>query len=430
MSAMVFWIAIGIMSLGVALLIAAPLLGARERMGRARRASYDLAVFRDQLAEVDRDRGSGRLDVEEAAAARGEIERRMLRAVDGQTEAEIVDMSQPPQASMGVAFPLALGLVAAAVTVAIYLNVGEPARPDAPLATRTDIASGGSAAARDGASGGADGAAMIAQLKQRLAVNSNDVAGWVTLARSHLVLGEHMEAARAFERALALEGDAAPVDLVSDYGEALVFEAFGTVSPRAVKIFERALTLDPGDVKSRFYIGMARSESGDYRGAIALWRGLTADAPPGAPWVEAVRERISEAAMKGGIMPMSVEPERPAAGAPPGAGGLGGAIAGDAQPSQADVQAVQGMAPQDQQAFIRSMVARLAEKMAVNPDDLDGWLRLGRAYKVLGDKAEADRAFGEAKSRLTDMLATMPANSPTRPAVERTLQDVEGLLAE
>lgn len=431
-----FWIAVAILSAGVALAVAAPLLRAGVRVGRARRASYDLAVFRDQLAELDRDREAGRLNEKEAQAAKAEIERRMLRAVDARTDGDLADLKDQADAAphrAGAAFPLAVGLVVAGAAVAIYLNTGDPGLRDAPLAGRTDLAAAGPAGGPGQGMPGVDGQAMIQNLKDRLARNPDDVAGWITLARTYSATGQHMEAVAAFEKAISAAGPQPPAELISDYGEAQVLEAFGTVSPRAVETFRQALARDPGDVKSRFYIGMSRAQTGDFRGAIALWRGLTADAPPDAPWVEAVRERISEAAMKGGIMPMSVEPERFGGGAPvatPGAGGVSGAIAGDARPTREQVESVQQMAPEDRMAFIRTMVDGLAEKMQANPDDIDGWVRLGRAYKVLGETEKSKQALGEAKSRLEDLLAAAPANSPTRPAVESTLREVEGMLAE
>lgn len=436
MTDLVFWAAVAVVGLGVALLVAAPLLRAGQRLSRGRGASYDLAVFRDQLTELDRDHDAGRLDATEAKAARTEIERRMLRAVDRQADDAFADGDVDGDSAaggIGVAFPLALGLVVAGASLAIYLNIGQPGLDDAPLAGRTDLG----AATAQASQGDVDGRNMIQRLRERLAANPNDAAGWVTLARTHRVMNQHPEAVKAFERAIEILGQAATAELISDYGEALVFEAFGTVSPRATATFERALGLDPRDIKSRFYIAMARGQAGDYRGAIALWRGLTADAPPDAPWVEAVRERIADAAMKGGIMPVSVPPEMPgetrtapSAPAAPGAGGLTGSIAGDARPTQEDVAAVSEMAPADRMAFIRTMVDRLADKMQDNPDDVDGWLRLGRAYDVLGDTDDAKAAFGNAKRRLEDILANTPTDSPTRPAVQATLAEVEELLAK
>lgn len=427
MSGTIFWAAAAIISIAVALIVATPLLRAGQRIGGAARARYDLAVFRDQLKEVDRDLETGLLSPTEAAAARGEIERRMLRAVDGDVDAlDAPDEDAPPPAS-AAAFPLALGVVVAGAAVALYLNTGQPGMEDAPLSLRTDLQTAARGPSQAG--GGADGAAMQAQLRQRLADNPNDMAGWVTLARTERVLGNHPEAVRAFARAIELAGRNATADLIADYGEAQVFEAFGTVSPRAVETFEQALAKDPGEIKSRFYIAEGRAQSGDYAGAIALWRGLTADAPPDAPWVGEVRARIADAAMKGNIMPMQVQPERPGDSGKP-ASGLRGAIAGDKAPTADEVQAVQEMAPQDQNAFIRSMVQRLADKMEENPDDVDGWLRLGRAYQVLEDKDKAMHAFGQAKRRLGEILANIPADSPNRASLQETLAEVESLLAQ
>ncbi len=427
MSGTIFWAAAVVISIAVTLIVATPLLRAGQRMGGATRARYDLAVFRDQLKEVERDQETGLLSPTEAIAARGEIERRMLRAVDGDVDAlDAPDEEATPPAS-AAAFPLALGIVVAGAVIALYLNTGQPGMGDAPLSLRTDLQTASRGPAQAG--GGADGAAMQAQLRQRLADNPNDMAGWVTLARTERVLGNHPEAVRAFERAIELAGRNATADLIADYGEAQVFEAFGTVSPRAIETFENALEKDPGEIKSRFYIAEGRAQSGDYAGAIALWRGLTADAPPDAPWVGEVRARIGNAAMKGNIMPMQVQPERPSGNARP-ASGLSGAIAGEAAPTADDVQAVQEMAPQDQTAFIRSMVQRLADKMEENPDDVDGWLRLGRAYQVLEDQEKSRAAFGQAKRRLEEILANIPEASPNRASLLETLAEVDGILAQ
>jgi cytochrome c-type biogenesis protein CcmH len=427
MSGTIFWAAAAVISIAVTLIVATPLLRAGQRIGGSARARYDLAVFRDQLKEVERDQETGLLSPTEAIAAKGEIERRMLRAVDGDVDAlDAPDEEAAPPAS-AAAFPLALGIVVAGAVIALYLNTGQPGMGDAPLSLRTDLQTASRGPAQ--AAGGADGAAMQAQLRQRLADNPNDMAGWVTLARTERVLGNHPEAVRAFERAIELAGRNATADLIADYGEAQVFEAFGTVSPRAIETFENALEKDPGEIKSRFYIAEGRAQSGDYAGAIALWRGLTADAPPDAPWVGEVRARIANAAMKGNIMPMQVQPERPS-GKPRPASGLTGAIAGEAAPTADDVQAVQEMAPQDQTAFIRSMVQRLADKMEENPDDVDGWLRLGRAYQVLEDQEKSKAAFGQAKRRLEEILANIPEASPNRTSLLETLAEVDGILAQ
>lgn len=430
MTEIVFWVALGVIILSVVLMIAGPMLRAGLRMGGDRRADYDVAVFRDQLTEVDRDQDAGRLNPTEAAAAKVEIERRMLRALDGRAESALQDAAADASGrSVGPAFPLAMGVVVAGAAVALYLNLGQPDQPDAPLAKRADIPDASETAARR-AQATQESREMIARLRQRLAADPNDIGGWVTLARTYRAMRQHRESADAFRNALQIAGQNASAELISDYGESLVMESFGTVSPRAVTAFESALKADPRDIKGRFYIATARAQAGDFRGAIALWRGLTADAPPDAPWLPAVRERISQAAMQAGVIPIQIPPERPGAdgGLASGAGGARGAIAGGANPTAEDVKAAQEMSPEDQQAFIRSMVDRLAEKMEANPDDVNGWMRLGRAYQVLEEEEDAARAFGRAKTRLEDLLANMPSDSPTRPGVEATLKELQELM--
>lgn len=365
------------------------------------------------------------------------------------------DERAPPSDSI-YGFSLTLGVIVASAAVTLYMITGGLGIQEAPLPLHTDLQSAarGPSEVRAGADGtakqvqaerpvnsnkpanGPRGAiagdkALIADEVQavaelRLADNPNDMAGWVTLARTERVLGNHPEAVRAFERAIELAGRNATADLIADYGEAQVFEAFGTVSPRAIETFENALEKDPGGIKSRFYIAEGRAQSGDYAGAIALWRGLTADAPPDAPWVGEVRARIANAAMKGNIIPMQVQPERPSGNARP-ASGLSGAIAGEAAPTADDVQAVQEMPPQERLAFILSMVQRLADKMEDNPDNVDGWLRLGRAYQVLEDKDKAMYAFGQAKRRIGKILGNIPAGSPKRESLRETLAEIESL---
>ena len=388
--------------------------------------NFDLAVFRDQLDEIDRDRELGRLPETEAAAARAEIERRMLRAIDRSPSKGHVNGEVSGSIISRAIFPVCLGFVAVLASGGLYLNLGTLGLKDSPLSSRQDTQSASSARVSQSSGGLSEGRAMIARLTKRLQSNPSDLQGWVTLGRTQRSLGEYNSAVKAFERALQVAGENSSAELLSDYGETLVFESFGTVSPRAVETFRKALSKDPQDIKSRFYIAASRSQLGDYRGAIALWRGLTADAPPDAPWLESVREQISNAAMKGGIMPMSIEPER----AVSSTSGLTGAIAGDVRPDQETVAAVQEMAPSDQQAFIRSMVQRLADRMDKNPDDVDGWLRLGRAYKVLEDPLKANDAFKRAKISLEKSLSKATVDSSTKSNLERKLRDIEALINE
>ena len=424
MTEIIFIISALFIAAGIILSIVSPLVRNAEQSVDLEKTNFDLAVFRDQLEEIDRDRDVGRLPDAEATAARAEIERRMLKAIDTQS-GDLLSIKKHGQGLInGLAFPIALGLVAVLASVGLYFNLGHIGLDDAPLSKREDIQIASSSGNLGNREAGDEGRAIIARLENRLDANPNDLQGWITLGRSQRSLGDYKSAVLAFEQAIKVAGPRKSAELLSDYAETLVFEAFGTVSPRAVETFKEALARDPSDIKARYYIAASRSQLGDYRGAIALWRGLTADAPPDAPWIDTVKEQISSAALKGGIMPMSVAPERRILIDD----GLSGAIAGDIRPDQNTVNSVQQMDKGDQQAFIRSMVQRLADRLKENPEDVDGWLRLGRAYRVIGERQEAVQAFNQAKRELERLLGGLAISPLSREAIETKLKAVDALI--
>ncbi len=113
-----------------------------------------------------------------------------------------------------------------------------------------------------------------------------------------------------------------------------------------------------------------------------------------------------------------------------GSDGLSGPIAGDVRPDQDSIDIVKKMDPANQQAFIRSMVQRLADKLDRNPEDVDGWIRLGRAYRVLGDNHKAKQSFTEGKRQLEKLLGGTAQNSPSRKTIETKLEALEILINE
>ena len=179
------------------------------------------------------------------------------------------------------------------------------------------------------------------------------------------------EALDAYNHALALAPDNA--SLHAEFGEVLVLQAQGAVTPAAEAEFAKA----PDDPRSRYYGAEAALQRGDPAAAKQKLQALLADAPADAPWRQTVADRLAELSSGG-----SAGAATPAASAP--AGG----------PTAQDVAAAQSMTPEQRQAMIRGMVDRLAQRLEQQPDDKAGWERLARAYDVLGepDKAQAARA--------------------------------------
>ena len=354
--------------LAFALMTAAAIFAVLWPLGRRTVAAggSDIAVYRDQLDEIARDRASGLIGEAEAEAAKVEVSRRLIAAADAADTEKSASGKSPMWRRRATAIA---GLVLLPIgATALYLTIGSPQLPGQPLAERM-------AAVRQDRSI----QTLIGQVEAHLERNPNDARGYEVIAPVYLRLGRFSDAVNARRRLLALSGETA--ERQADLGEALAAAGNGVISVEAKAAFERALVLDPADLKAKFFIGVAAEQDGDKPTAAAIWTGMLKDAPADAPWAPMVRESL----LRVGVTP-------PSAVAPP--------IAGMAAPSASDVAAASAMSEQDRGDMIRGMVARLADKLKEDGNDLEGWQRLLRAYMVLGDRDKANAAAGEAKKAL------------------------------
>ena len=374
------WVALGSLTLLVVALLLRPLVFFRRE--RVETAAGKLAIYGDQLKEIEREQIDGLLAAEDAAMVRLEIERRMLTAARADTRPRLA----PTGWRLAVAMPLVLLLITG--PLALYLAIGKPALPDRPFA------------GRDPEHEMPDIATAMAGLRKHLAEQPGDAEGWALLARSEMNIGHPDEAAEAYEQAVA-HADGAPPEtraqLNSAAGEAQVMAAGGTVSDAAKRNFVAALAIAPQEPRSRFYLAVGREQAGDREGALADYLGIIRTSPADAPWQSAVHERALQMAAALGRDPASLglagqaqaQTQAPAA-PPPSAGPAAGPLAG---PMAA---AIAGKSPEEQKQFIQTMVAGLAERLKANPDDIDGWQRLARSYTVLGQRDKAREALASA----------------------------------
>jgi cytochrome c-type biogenesis protein CcmH len=229
----------------------------------------------------------------------------------------------------------------------------------------------------------------VVQLAARLAKDPGDADGWRLLSRSYSLLGEPDKAADAARHAAALApktgGDEAAQSATA---EDLVTANGGKVVPEARRLFEAALGADPGDPRARFYLGLAAAQDGQGEDALARWLALEADSPADAPWLAGLHANIERLATAMGVGADTLAQRRAALAkaTPPAATG----------PTPADVAAAAQMAPADRSSMVAGMVQRLADRLEHEPGDVDGWLRLGRAYGVLGEQEKALDAYRRA----------------------------------
>jgi cytochrome c-type biogenesis protein CcmH len=357
---MTLWFVLGIMT--VAALGAAiwPLARGRTQQSPA----SDLAVYRDQLEEIERDRADGRIGHDEFEAARVEVSRRLLGAAAA-TTAEAAPRSGrriAALASAAVAVPLIAG--------SLYWRLGSPDLPGEPIASRATAEEQTNSIA-----------ALIGQIEAHLEANPKDGRGWEVIAPVYMKLERYDDAVKARRNAIDLLG--ATAQRAVDLGEALAMAAGGVVTAESKAAFERAAALDADNAKATFYLGLAALQDGNAGDAARTWRNLIAKAPADAPWLPVVREQLARIETPGAAPPPGPAPADVAAG-----------------PSPEDVAAVSQMPPEARNQFILGMVERLATRLHENGSDVDGWLRLLRAYMVMGDRDKAKTAASEARGAL------------------------------
>jgi cytochrome c-type biogenesis protein CcmH len=231
--------------------------------------------------------------------------------------------------------------------------------------------------------------AATAQLAARLEKEPNDQEGWLLLSRSYALLGQNDKAAEAARRAGAVAGDTSSAASQSATAEGLVTAADGTVTPEARQLFEATLQADPKDPRARFFLGLADAQAANYDAALTRWLALEADSPADAPWLDGLRANIDRLAgqMSLGSDDLARRRATLAKASPPAA---------TPGPTQSDMAAAAQMSPEDRNTMIKSMVQRLADRLQKEPGDVDGWMRLGRAYAVLGEQQKSVDALRHA----------------------------------
>jgi cytochrome c-type biogenesis protein CcmH len=328
-------------------------------------ASPDADIYRDQLEEIERDRANGTLASADAEAARIEVSRRLLAAAD--REARVA-----PPAAARVQHrrwtAVAAFLLIPAGAVVVYLALGSPQLPGQPLAQRLEAPGETNSMA-----------GMIARVETHLERNPEDGRGWEVIAPIYMRIGRFDEAIRAYRNTIKLRGDTAEREAA--LGEALASSANGIITADAKAAFEHALALDAGDPRAQFYLGLAAEQDGKASDAAERWRNLLAHAPAGAPWVASVREAL------GRVDPSAHQLALADTAPPPG-------------PSAQDMAAAANMSSSERNEMVRGMVERLAARLATDGSDVDGWLRLLRAYMVLGERDKARAAVGDARRAL------------------------------
>lgn len=370
---MLLWIGFAALTAAIVALLMVPLQ--RERATPVDAAAADLAVYRDQLAEIEAERERGVVAADELEGARAEVARRLIRRAD--------DSSADPGAPAGIedsrraqsVLYVVAGLIPV-LSVTAYLLVGTPYLPARPF-TAQQGAPADQASVAD----------LIGRVETRLREHPEDGQGWEVVAPVYLRLERYGDAAHAYAQANRILGESA--NRLVGFAEATLLANNGVVTEDARRAAERILKLEPGRAEARLWLALAKEQDGDLSGAIAAYQELASSAPADALWRQPVAQRIELLTKRlAGEPEPDVVAKAKEGAAPPQAGG----------PSAEDMARAGEMSPADRERFIAQMVDGLAARLKSDGRDLPGWLKLVRAYKVLGRDSDAAAALKDARA--------------------------------
>jgi cytochrome c-type biogenesis protein CcmH len=405
---MMLWFVLTAMTWAAAMWLAVPFV--RRSDLRQEQGASDIAVYHDQLQELDRDVTDGLIDEEQADAARIEIKRRILAVDDGARTTAMPGLSSQVRsfALIGSTGILVLG------SVMLYAVIGSPdlalthpassggASPSAGFPRHLTALEGFLAADTTPDSSGERQAGlptveeMTQRLAARLASNPTDIQGWRTLGWSYLNIGRFSAAADAYAKAIELDPN--NVELRGGLVEALVGSADGTVTTEAKSAIAETLRIDPKNARARYFDGLAHEQAGDKTAALAAWSDLLKEHVADESWASELRTRVSALRRDIGLDQSAAvdepEPASQASPEPPRTSGKG--------PSPKDVQAADALLPADRAAMIRGMVENLASRLEQSPRDADGWIKLIRSRVVLGEGGLAREALAHGLAAFAD----------------------------
>ncbi|MDP1632809.1 MAG: c-type cytochrome biogenesis protein CcmI [Caulobacter sp.] len=341
-----FWIAAAALSAGAAGLM---LRGSRAAAARVAGEDPALAVHRRQLAEIDDLAARDLLPADAVRAARAEAARRLL-TVAGAT-------ATPGSVSDRRRTALAVAAVTPLLAVVLYLASGAPGAPDQPYAQRL-------ADWRKADPATLDPPHIAAVMRAIVVERPTDAEAFKHLALAEMTSGDAMAASAALRRAVALAPERA--DLWAALGEVFVAEGDGEIGVDARKAFAEALKQDPTSLSARYFLARADIADGKLAEGLAGWRALLASLPAGDSSRAGLAAEIAAVEKAGGLV--------------------------QAQPAPAQPDA----------AAIRGMVERLAARLDGAPDDPEGWVRLVKAWSVLGETGKRDAARARARGLYAD----------------------------
>ncbi len=292
----VFWIIAVCLFIAAMLFVLPPLLSRKVADKVIEHNELNVSVYKDQLAELERDNEMGAITPDYYEKTKHEIERRLLQDVQeaNQDDGEQARTTTGPG---GRPLVIVLAVVIPLFSVLLYMDLGSPAAVTGDEPAVVAVPAAGGIPAGGGASGehpdtGDQVEAMVQQLELRMEEQPDDLEGWLMLARTYRFQQRHADAVRAFEKAMPLVNT--NPQFLADFADTLAMATNGNLDGRPIRLIRQALELDPDNVQSLWLTGTYDFERGDYEEALSSWRRLRNVVEPDSQDANAMNTNIAE----------------------------------------------------------------------------------------------------------------------------------------
>lgn len=368
---MVLWILIAILTLSAQAVAFWPafLRSDNDEADENRVADFehDIAVYKDQLAELDAEQTRGIFSQDDAAQARIEIARRLL-AAEEKRDAGKNSTRASQQRVLGTRILAAVAFVfVPGLSLLMYTSLGSPTIEAQPLAARLQAIKEAETASNEQDK---QLVQLVARAESHLKENPQDGKGWDVLAPVYFRLGQGPKSADAYRNAIRLLGENA--QRLSGLGEVLAAMAGGVVTVDADALFKRAVALEPSNGRALYYLGLGNAQAGRTDAAARQWNAIVNNDKIDGSWRVAAAQSMARLARENTL-------------ALPG-------------PDEQAIKDAEQMGEDDRQAMIAGMVEQLDSRLEGNAGTIEEWQRLIRARMVLGQEDEAIAALERATS--------------------------------
>ena len=383
---MLFWLILTTIVAITLAVVLMPLMKTQANGGL--RAEFDAEVYSDQLSEIEADLERRLISEADAEAARTEISRRLLTVSD--SNGADISAQDGRTTSLGSSKQLIVAGTGALICIpilslALYTAYGSPQLSGQPHAARVKVQPQQQQIA-----------GLIARVEEQLRNNPEDGVGWDVVAPVYMKFNRYQDAAAAYKHAIRLLGENAK--RLMGAGEAETFANSGVINETSRQAFEKVLKIEPSMHKARYWLAVAKEQDGRFDDAVKAWQDLLSKGMTTALWrrqveycLQAARTRVGGSSGANGQTRAQARDMTCSEGGTPARTARKG-------PTAEQIAAVNQMAPGERLDMINQMVAGLAERLKEDGSDLEGWVKLVRAYTVLGRRDEARKAFANAET--------------------------------